>query len=307
MINPLLKQNRKMLTNKDKLYYLVQIILFIISSLLIFNLMYIICNTLGSVVCWTPSEAVVQLKRMLPYILMCIMIIHITIYFRYIYISNNKVNVIKYNGLISIIIATINIIYIVVGLFNNQYAKLIEGYPTFIFPLDIIIISILIIGYNAFLIKYTKKINNTSTNSKCTNIISKVFITLITMFSFASLVYIPFVMDFTKGNIFYNIMFILIHIMALVNFIFYVYIYKNVLDEFKEQVQKDYAGIILFINIIVFAIYMLSVELNPNGPNLNTFGLLPIEFSASLNVFMFIYFICNVIPSLIAYIKSIVF
>ncbi len=299
-------------------YYLIASGLFVLGSFLLFELLYDVCNIIGSIVSKTPSEGLKQLKRMLPLMLFTVAIVHFAISLRCAYRAKNeggRVATFAYNGWISVGFGGAIILYIVVGLITGEYAKLVEGYPSLLFPLDLILCGAALIANGVFVYLYSRKLKEKPSElpyrvderNKHLRRADNVFYTiayLIVSFSFASLCYTPFVMDFCNGYIFFNVMMIMVHLTAVASFAFYVFAYGGLQEGSKAKAQREYAIVWLIVNALVWILYVVSLQLFPDAPNLNAFGLLPIEYTASVNAFMYIYLLHNIAAPTSALLKT---
>ncbi len=312
MINPFIKENRiySTLSNEQKqksiFYKFVIAIIFIINSFVMYEFVFDIANIIGSIICGSYFQAFSVLFRMLPIILLNIALIHLNISIRHSY--KNNINSLRNNSVITIIFGFIIIIYVLFGILFGKYHSLVEGYPSILFPLDILLTGIALIIFGVFINKYYQNNRTTNINKTKINIsllIFKIVLYMISLSSFAMLCYYPFVVDFTNGGIFYNTMLFFVIACQVIELLFEIIVMDEIKDECKKIISFKSYLIMLIINIIIFIIYIISVTITPWAPNLNSFGLLPIDYLASFNIFLIVYFIGIIIGPLIKLIASI--
>lgn len=312
MINPFIKENRiySTLSNEQKqkniFYKFVITIIFIINSFVMYEFVFDIANIIGSIICGSYFQAFSVLFRMIPIILLNIALIHLNISIRHSY--KNNINSLRINSVITIIFGFIIIIYIIFGVLFGKYHSLVEGYPSILFPLDILLTGIALIIFGVLINKYYQNNRTTNINKTKINIsllIFKIVLYMISLSSFAMLCYYPFVVDFTNGGIFYNIMLFFVIACQVIELLFEIIVMDEIKDECKKIISFKSYLIMLIINIIIFVIYIISVTITPWAPNLNSFGLLPLDYLASFNIFLIVYFIGIIIGPLIKLITSI--
>ncbi len=324
IINPMLKENRisgtlsKEAKKERVIYFTISLILFTLGSFLFFDFVYKLCNIVGAIVSATPAAALSDLKRSFPMMLLTVGVIHISIYLRCAYKAKSEGGRIKafcVNGIISMTLGAVIFAYVFIGLINGQYAALIEGHPTLLFPLDMMVYGLLMAAHGVISFIYSIRLKKVPSalpyheKSGCALMrgVNSFFYGvgyLIVLFSFASICYTPFVMDFTAGNLFFNVMMTLVHLTSVCGAAFYIFVFDEADQECKTAVQKQWSAVILGVNLILLILYIVSLQSAPEAPNLNAFGLLPIEYTASVNVFTLLYALLNICAPLSAFIKS---
>lgn len=127
---------------------------------------------------------------------------------------------------------------------------------------------------------------------------------LVSICAFAATCYGPFILDWCHGYILFNIVFWLIYFSAFFMYFCYRFIYCKKSNEEKPAFLKKYSLIFLLANIILMVLYIVIVNNNVEAPAQNAFGLLPIDFTASANVFHLIYGANNILVPLFAFLYS---
>ncbi len=326
LINPLKKENRAYSTFcrrakiERNVYFVIATVLFILSSFLTFEFLYEGANILASIISNTPNEAIRQFTRMVPIFVLTIAMVHLNIALRCIYKAHtqqSRFNGLRHNSRVTFCFGAFIVIYVIIGLVSGMYSSAIEGYPSLLYPLDMLFVGCLLMGIKVaecFYEDYIKKhpielpLYDDKRNPHLRRV-DHVFYSIsyiIALISFASNIYSFFVMDFTHGNIFFNVMMILVQLLAWLTPMFYIFVYDEAKPELKNKIQSQYSLIIFAINLLVWILYLIANQLQPHAPNLNAFGLLPIEYTASINAFWIIYLLNNVGGTLSSTLKALV-
>lgn len=294
---------------KENLFYrILSIVLFAIATVPFYEFFFEFCHMLGSIVCATPKQALVQLIRMAPFLLFSLTLAYLGIYLHVAYIAKDKetrIKVWKVNGFVTIGLGAFIILYVILGLCFGKYARIVEGYLTPLFPLDMLIAGLLFIVYGYFAYKYSLRIKEKGSNLpyhnqnknkhlRKTETVLYSFAYLFALFSITAFAYGLFCIDWTHGNIFFNIMLLLNYVMIVLFVLFFRYFYLEYDENTKTNIKKDYLLYWLILNVTLYCLYLISVQVQNEAPNLNAFAILPIEFSASANGFGLIYALVNV-------------
>jgi len=299
---------------REHLFYTVlSAILFVAASFTMWEFLYALCNMIGAMVCADPEYALRELLRMLPQILF-----NFTLVFMLGYEVNafrarkegQRARIWKRDGIATIVMGVVIIVYIIVSLVTGRYGSIVEGYPSALFPLDLIIAGAGLCVYGVFSFKYGKKLEKDGSALPLfydkrpffvrgiDSFFGSILI-MIELCAFAAAVTGLWVIDFAHGAVFYSIMVWLVYALAA----FWLIVYRGVYDELKDECRRKgrlVLGLSAFgINLVVFALYMVSVQIYNEAPNLNAYGVLPIDFSASFNAFMVVFALNNVVAPLI--------
>lgn len=303
---------------QKKFYKILQGCLFLIGSLFFWEFVYELCHMIGSIVSGDPGMALYELKRMLPLILTAFIFVYLIVYSHHAYVAPNKKvrsKTWKVNGVVTQILGVIVAVYVPVGLSNGFYAKLVEGYITPLFPLDFIIMGALIVLYGTFAQRVAAFTDKSDVelpyferkHSGFVRGLGRFFCLLsfmVAISSFAACVYGIYVLDWRHGGIFYNIMLWLNYFTAFFMVMIYRFGYVEAEAPKRPFFMKKMGLIMLLVNVVLMALYLVSVQIYNEAPNLNAFGILPIEFTASFNAFLPIFALNNIVAPLAALIKG---
>ena len=348
----------KLIVKERRFYTLLSFILFIPGAFSFWEFVYEMCNMIGSIASGDPAQALAELKRMLPLILTAFIYVYLAVkaFRAYTALPKQRACIWRQTGLTSVIAGAVVCLYVIIGLITGQYARIIEGHISLLFPLDMVIGGVVFILYGVHAVRYSGRLGyrleQEQTASAAPTVSTDrpypsgpICITsrfrffhilsyLAAMCGFAACFYGTYVLDFAHGSIFFNIMLLLNYFSAFAMLIVYRFIYVEqpagahpVVEPSADKHQAaghllndcptgEYSDVrkpslafkwslgFLIGNIIIFILYLVSVELQNEAPNLNAFGLLPIEFTASFNAFPVIYGLNNIIAPLTALIKS---
>ena len=297
--------------NRTKLFYTVlSSALFLAASFTLWNFLYKMCNLIGSIVEGVPAQTFEELKSVFPLMLGEFFFVVIGTGVFDIYragSSERRSAVFERMGIKSILIGGIISIYVIMGILAKLYARPVEGYPTLFFPLDIAFGGIIIIIFGILCRKYSTRQNTEycgiyiKGNFRFFHNLSY----LVSLCGFAACVYGIFCMDWSHGAIFYNIMLLLNYFTAFLMFVIYRFVYAEAEEEKRGSIAIKYGVIFLVLNIILFALYSLSVDIYNEAPCQNAFSILPVSFTASISGFTVIYALNNICAPLAALIFGI--
>lgn len=305
---------------EQSFYTILSFALFILSGFFFWEFVYELSNMIGSIVSATPERAIEQLIRMLPLILTAFIVIYLSVYCHCAYRAKDekaRAGIWRKNGVVTIVLGLIVFFYVVYGLITKEYASIAEGYVTPLFPLDIAIVGLLISFYGVLSIRYGREIQINHTELPFFNESNRfghrrkafraiyVLGYLVSACGLAGSVYGLYVLDFSHGSIFFNIMLWLNYFVAFVMFFVYRYVYIELKPEYQRTAEVKLSITFLITNIVLFALYLLSVQIQNEAPNQNAFGILPVDFTASFNAFAVIYGLNNVFGPLISLVNGI--
>jgi hypothetical protein len=82
--------------------------------------------------------------------------------------------------------------------------------------------------------------------------------------------------------------------------------YNNLSPEKRNKITLPLAGISLGVTVVSAVIYFIVLKGNLDGPTNVGFGLLPVAYSASVNVATFLVMIVPLLVSVVALIKGVI-
>lgn len=303
---------------EKKLYTILTIIFWTLASLTLWEFVYELSHMIGAIVCNDLASALDEGLRMLPMTLSMVAYMFFGMFLLNAYTAEGiEARIFNWNimSIFAYVLGAAVVSCVIVGVINGQYVSLVEGFPTLLFPLDVMMGGFLIIAYGVFSHKKALEIKEKGSEqpfSIC--IFHKVFLYIgrffcflsycVSTVAFAGFIYGLFVLDFRHGGVFYNIFLLLNYFTAFFMFFAYRFIYIDRPNEEKPAALKKYSLMFLVANIMVFALFMLSVQLDPAAPDRNAFGILPVDYIASVNVFALVYGLNNILVPLIAFLYS---
>lgn len=312
------KENRLSLSAKERktavFYTVFFAVFFLLSALLMWTFVCSLCHMIGSVVCSSPAQAVVEMMRMMPLYLLAWSSAGIGIAALSLGRTEkapDRAQRFSSAGYVMIAIGAVAALWVIIGLIVGKYEKLVEGYVFPLFPLDMLLGGLLemLLGKHALTYaKRLKKSGNPQTNSgKKDSILFRVGRTasyILAACGFAAFFLGIFTMDWRHGNLFFNLMLLLCYASPVCMLAAYRYVTTDLTEEMRPFAQKQLSLLFLIANALLLALYLLAVQIENEAPNLNAFSVLPIEFTASFNAFLFCYPVANLVPPLVGLLKK---
>ena len=304
---------------KERRFYLIlSFLIFAISAYPIWQFLYIFCDLIGSIVSGSPNVAIKDAIRMMPQIISSIGLVHMGVYAHCAYRATSakkRISAWKINGLISLTLGVCNILYVVIGKNTGIYYAFIETSANILYPLNMIFGGIVLIAYGYFAYFYGKRLESKGSNLPFYNDkrnghlrrFDHVFYTigyLVFLCSASACVLCFYVLDL-NNYIFFNIMVFITYFVAVVQAFFYRYAYIELKEGIREKITFKAALIALVVNFVLFAIYMITLQCCNEAPDQNATAVMPIDFAASVNAFMAVFLLNNVVAPLAALIKGV--
>ena len=296
------------------------ILFFIVSAFTFFNMLYAFADAVGSIVSGSPDVAIKDLLRSIPLFLSFFMslwtLLLLQAFFRK--ASDEKLHKSLFKDSICLIaFASINIIYVVVGLITGKYLSIVEGAPSLLFPLDSVLFSLLFICIGVLGILYPKKFEaklpyvvptRSEVQKKC-RIVYCVFVTLwmlIALFGFAGGLYSIFIYDFAHEFAFYGVAVVLIYLLSPIQLGVWEFYFNELKEEKKKEVLLPLSLVSLGVSVLFIALYMISLSLGMDAPSNAGFGMFPVAFAASVNMATLLVVFTPLIVSLAALVKGLI-
>lgn len=306
---------------EKKLYDILTVICWVLGAWMLWEFVYELSHMIGAIVCRDAAYAIYELLRMLPMTLCMVAILFFNMFLLNAYTAKDikkRAGNWKLISVFAMIFGVAVIIYVIAGLISGRYISIIECFPTLLYPLDTILLAIIFIIGSVWAWKYSGYLTSGSeaattlpfTVCRFNPVLRNIgrffcFISfLISICAFAATCYGPFILDWCHGYVLFNIVFWLIYFSAFFMYFCYRFIYCNKNNEDKPAFLKKYSLIFLAANIILMILYVIIVNNNVEAPAQNAFGLLPIDFTASANVFHLIYGANNILVPLFAFLYS---
>ena len=294
------------------------ILFFVFSSYTFFNALYAFADCIGSIVCGSMDSALRDATRSLPLFLSCFMSIWAVLLFQAAFrnVSDEKrAKSLKKNAIALLAFAGVNLVAVIVMLAIGKYHSLVEGSPSPLYPLDSILYSLIFVALGVFTLVYLSKLQDKlpfelpqrGTIVKKARGLYCTFVTfwmLIAMFSFAGFSIGLFIYDFAHEYVFYGIALLLVY---LVNFLFlgvWEFYYNELKDEKKKEFLLPLAIAGLVVAVLSVVLYMVALGTGLDAPSNAGFGILPVAFTASVNIATLVVVFAPVIVSVVALIKG---
>lgn len=310
--------------NEKKLYTILTVIFWVLGAWMLWEFVYELSHMVGAIVSRDAAYALYETLRMLPMTLGMIAILFFNMFLLNAYIAKDlKARAFNWKimSIFAVVAGVAMIIYVIAGLISGRFLSLVEGFPTILYPLDTVLLAIIFILGSVWACKYSKYLAaGSSDEASVTSLpfavcrfnpvlrgIGRFFCFLsflVTICAFAASCYGPFIMDWCHGYVLFNIVFWLNYFTAFFMYFCYRFIYCKKSNEEKPACLKKLSLSFLIGNVVLMALYLVVVQFNVEAPAQNAFGLYPIDFTASANVFHLIYAPNNILVPLVAFLYS---
>ena len=293
--------------------------LFICSSFTFLNFLYCFSDIVGSIVSGSADVAAHDALRSVPLFLSFFETLWIMLLVHTLYRAESAEIVqkrVKKCLITSGVFAVIIILYVIIGLITGTYLSIVEGSPSALFPLDSILYSLLFVALAVvglfFREKLAEKVKLELTPRtpvvRRARFVYCFFTTiwmLIALFGFSAFVVGLFIIDFKHDNHqFYAISLLLVYLLAFATLAFWELFYNQLTEEGKAKNLLKLGLISLCATVVVMALYFVSLQLDLDAPSNMGFGVLPVAYSASVNMATFMVILTPLIVSITAILKG---
>lgn len=295
---------------EKRFYSILSVLLFAFGGVVFWEFLYEFCNMVGAVVSGTPSQALAEAGRMLPVILCAAasVVLNACAFGARRAAPEKRARRWRGGGLAAIVLGAAVTLSVLLGLMRGTYFGLVEGNPTLLFPLDVLLVGLGIAAYGVFGRVYAKRLDAKTPELPagpkgrwdffhCVSV-------MITLSSFGACVYGFWTLDWAHGDVFFNVVLWLNYFAAVLQASLYRFVYAEGAAEKRREIHRKLAGMVLVWNVVLLGLYFLAVQVMNEAPNANAFGLLPIEFTASFHAFPVVMLLNNVLGPLAALLKS---
>lgn len=296
------------------------IVFFLLTAFSFVNFMFVFADIIGSIVSGSPDVAIHDLLRSLPILITFFICLWGLLFFHTNFRNYDDVKREKSTFRKAIVVAAlsgINVLYILISLITGTYLSLVEGAPSYIYPLDVFLFSLLMLALAVFAIIYLKKIapkKNYVLPSRGPTVkklrwlygIGMSLWAVVAAFACAEFCYGLFIIDFAHGYQAFSIALLLVYLSSPC----FLLVWEFYFNELKEEKRKEFllplgiAGTAISLVITIF--YFVALGLNLDGPSNVGFGVLPVAFTASVNIATLVVVITPLGVAITALIKGLI-
>ena len=294
------------------------VLVYVFSAYTFFNAMYAFADCIGSIVCGSIDVMLRDFTRSLPLFLSCFMSIWamLLLHASFRNVSDERrIKSLKKNSFALIGVAAVNLVAIIVMLIMGKFHSLVEGSPSPLYPLDSILYSLLFVALAVFTLVWLKKLQDKlpfvlpsrGPIVKKARPVYCIFVSiwmLVAVFSFAAFTIGLFIHDFTNGYLFFSIALMLVYLVNILFLGVWEFCYNEIKEEKKGQLLLPLAIIGLVASLLTAILYFVGLATNLDGPSNAGFGILPIAFTASVNIATLVVVATPIIVSVVALIKG---
>lgn len=285
------------------------------------NFLYAFADIVGSFVSGSADIAIRDLGRSLPIFLSFFMCIWTLWLLHDVYRNESEERRNKsifHKSIVLLAFAGVNILYILIMRIAGRYLSLVEGSPTYIYPLDALLFSLLFVCIGVFGIIYLKKLQSklpyvvpsrAPVVAKA-RFIHHFFVTiwmLIAFYGGSAFLYGLFIMDFVHGYQFFSIALLLVFLLPPCYLAFWEFFYNNLKEEKRKELLLPISLCGICLSVIVMVLYFVALGMNTDGPSNAGFGVFPVAFTASVNIATLVVVATPLIVSATALIKALMY
>ena len=291
---------------------------FILASFTFFNMLYCFADIVGSIVSGSADVAIADFLRSLPVFLTFFMpfwtVLALQAFFRNLSPEKLHRSLMK-NGIAITAFAGVTILYVIEGLIEGRYLKIVEGSPSALYPLDSVLYAVLFVLVGVFFILYAKKfikkipyvvpsrgpVCKKARGAYCTFV---TFWCLFALFGLSGGIFTFFIYDFAHGYAFYGIMTALAYLLSPCFLLVWEFYFNELKEEKRKEALLPLATVALCVSGLVAALYFLSLGLGLDAPSNAGFGMFPVAFAASVNIATMLTVVTPLIVSVVVLVKG---
>lgn len=288
---------------------------FALSAFTFMNFAYCFSDCIGSIVSGSADICMRDLLRSMPIILSFLLSISGLVIAHCFWLNEEPAILskrVRLHSMTGIVIGVIIPVYVIVMLLAGRYLSIVEGSPSRLYPLDSVIYALLFIAADIAVLRYLKghaaAANATDDNGhKKSHIIGKILLIiwlLISLYGFCGFFFGIFIMDFTHGYLPYSIAHLLVSLIAFLSIAVRELYYVKLSGEQRRKSMLSLALVSLAVSVAAAAFYFIALKSNLDGPANVGFGILPVAFTASVNLTTLAVVLLPLIVSIGALIKA---
>ena len=300
--------------NEKILYTLLTIVLWVIASFALWEQVCELSHEIGAIVSHDMGYAVEEISRMLPCTLLLVAILFSELFLNNAFTASDvkaRVANWKIMGFLFAAIGIAVVAYVCIRVATGGYLGFIEGSPTALYPLDTVLLAVIMAVCGFFFYKYAKYIKENGsdisyTRSNMSGVLRAIlrFLGFLGMllanYAFASCVYSIFEMDFVNGGVFLNICVFAVFLLPVAMFYAYRFVYLKEDEENRTKCLRKLSAGFLIAAVLVMLLYIFSSKMYFYALSSNCPGLFPVDNISSTYLFPVIYGANNILTPAIA-------
>lgn len=290
-------------------------VLFILCGYAFFENLRTVCNILGSIVCASPWQAVDHLKRCAPILMLFFGVLYLLTYiYRLFFYDEERQAKLQKRGSIALMgFGAFGLLYLVIGLITGLY-HIYEGYPTVLFPIDLLLLALVLIGLGVFFLLDKKVVKEFSVPGLLVKEKHNIAVSILKIacfivsyfvacFSIYGLIMGGFIFDWRVYPI-WGILFLVILLAYLAMFGYKHIVLPFVKFEVRGKLSFNISILMFIVGIVLVVLNTIAVFNFDNVACAVANGLLVISFTASFNAEYYIFGLGLLIPSIVMFIKN---
>lgn len=284
----------------------ISLALFAVSALSLWQSVYYLCNLVGAYASHAPYQALAELGRVFPAMLASCVFAGLSLGVFNIYRSANPERRrarARRQGAALLICGTILVIYIPVGRLAGAYSAFVEGYPSALFPLNLLILGVVFLLAGLVLWFFSGRLTSVTCNLPGRCSVGAVFCYVVGCCAAAGCFWGIIAMDWRHGGLLFNTALWLNYFAAALNVLLYRFVYAEAAPEKRNALGVKLARAMLFVNAALLVYYALAVLVENEAPNANAVAVMPLENFSSMHLFLPIFAVNNLLGPLVALLR----
>ncbi len=304
-----------------RFYRLLSVISFILGAFALWEITCEIWMMIGSIACGSLDRVVAQTIRMLPLYLIGIALIFFHVCINCAYRAGSlKARRARWAvcGVAMILLGSAAAIYVILGIILGEYAKLVEGFITPLFPLDMLIGGLIFVAIGILSFRYRRMLKEKGSSLPYVNDrglfgrrmwtfgLFRCLSLLAAMCGLAGTVWGIFVVDFSHGYILFSVALLLNYFTSFAMYAAYRFIFCEANEESGGKVSLKLGIIFLIVNVVLFAVYAVTLQIWNEAPGVTAYGILHADYTLGKNAFTIFYGANNLLAPAFAIIRGLI-
>jgi len=285
---------------------IISLVLFVLSALSMWQFIYVLCNVVGAFCSSAAYQAFAELSRMFPAMLTALVFVGLSLGVFNIYRTadpNKRRARSRRQGAALMLCGLVIMAYIPLGRLFGAYSSFMEGYPSAFFPMDVWIagIAFLLLGMILWAAAGTLTTVTCHLPGRCS--VGAVFSYTVGCCAAAGCFWGIFTMDWTHGNLFFNVTLWLNYFSAGAMLLVYRYLYAETALEKRLPLGVTASKCFLIGNAVLLVLYLLAVTIEREAADANALSVMPLENLSGKQLFLPIFAVNNLLAPLVALIR----
>lgn len=290
---------------------------FVLSGFTFMNMLYCLSDCIGSIISGSADVALRDALRSLPILLSFILSLS-GLMTAHTFYRNESARLLrkraKIHAVIGIVTGAVIVVYVIAMLIAGKYLSITEGAPSLLYPLDAVLYALLFIAFGIGILSYFKK--NTGfggpsrppvwKKGRAVRCFFRMIWLLFALYGFCGFFFGIFILDFANSYLPYSLAVLFVSLVGFLTIAVWELYYNNLTEAKRREVTLPLAVISLAASLAAAILYFIALKYNLDGPSNVGFGILPVAFSANVNLATLLVVAMPLIVSVTALVKGVV-